>query len=194
MKKIILINGKKRSGKDFTASLIQQELYKQRKTSMILSFADPIKSMVATLFNISNTDLDKFKNEPDDYGYAIQAYPNNQPQCNIQYGDFRTILQRFGTESLKPWFGEDVWARLLVERAKKEHVDYVIVPDFRFLCEDISDITINVKNDENISEDEHRSETELQDANFKFKYTIDNTGKPDITKEIEQIVEDILRV
>lgn len=192
MNNIILINGKKRSGKDYFATELQKQLYDNNKTSAVIAFADPIKEMVATLFNISLSDLDTYKNNPDQYGYAIQAYPNNQPICNVQYGDFRTILQRFGTETLKPWFGEDIWVKLLQNKSQELNVDYIIVPDFRFFCEEISDCTIHIKNDNCTSNDSHRSETELEQFGFEFKYTVDNTGYPDITNDVKAIVEDII--
>lgn len=185
MAKIILINGKKRSGKDWTAKLIQEELYKQHKTSEIMSFAGPLKEIVADSFNISLELLDELKNDGEPIVARVDGF-------QVIISDFRLFLQRFGTEAMKKQFGDDIWVRLLKEKSEKSPVDYILVPDFRFLIEEISDITLKIRNDEidNANKDFHPSETQLD--NFNFKYVIDNTGKPDLTEQVREFVQKIL--
>ena len=189
MAKIILINGKKRSGKDWNANLIKQELEERGFSTQIMSFAEPLKNIISETFDISPEDLEKYKNESLDYGLEIKAYPNNQPSVVIDYINFRTILQRFGTEAMKKWFGDDVWLELLLKRVNDASVDYILVPDFRFKVEYIEkSITLKIKNDEyDNAGDLHASETELDD--FEFQYYIDNTGYPDTTSQIKEFVE-----
>ena len=126
--KIILINGKKRSGKDYFARLLQDELYKNKKTSYVIGFADPIKEIISKTLNVSLSDLDTFKNDKE----KIIVRKNGFQEIIT---DFRQVLQTFGTEAMKPIFGDDIWVQLLIKKAKESNVDYVIVPDFRFLCE-----------------------------------------------------------
>ena len=192
MPRIILINGKKRSGKDYFAQLLQKELYSKQKTSAVLSFADPIKDMICTLFCITDNQLDEYKNNSIEYKIDIVKRNLGTHSSLINYTNFRVMLQRLGTEVLKPWFGEDVWVRLLKEKVDTLNVDYVIVPDFRFKIEHISDNTIKIFNDEIESNDLHRSETELDD--FDFKYVINNTGKPNLEPYVEELVECLLAV
>jgi butyrate kinase len=190
MVQIVLINGQKRSGKDYTAEKIQEELKHRGYKSVIMRFADPMKQIISSTFNISEEDLDEYKNEPDEYGIELKAYPNNQPPVTIGYTDFRVILQRFGTEGMKPVFGDDVWASLLYNKADTSDCDFVLVSDFRFNIEYRDDtITLKIRNDE-IDVDKsdlHASERELD--NFEFQHTIDNTGYRDTTKEVREFVD-----
>jgi len=191
--KIILINGKKRSGKDFVAAAIKNEFNKHNKTAEIMSFADPIKDIIAETLKITIQDLELYKNNPTEYMIELQKYPSSvmESPSALNHIDFRVILQRFGTESMKKWFGEEVWVNLLLSRAESLDVDYVLVPDFRFLCEAVSKETICVHNDDySNANDAHRSENELNE--FNFKYTINNTGYRDISKDIEDLVLKIL--
>jgi len=189
--KIILINGKKRAGKDFFAEKLQEELYKSQKTSAVMSFAKPIKQIIAATFGITEKELEDYKNDTENYGIEINSYPNNQPQVTIEYTNFRKILQNFGTEGMKPIFGDAIWARLLKEKAMESSVDYIIVPDFRFLIEDIGDVTVKIINEDfDNSSDTHASENELND--FKFDYTIDNTGYKNIDDQVQKFVQNLL--
>lgn len=194
MKKLILINGKKRSGKDYIASELESTLSSQNKKVGIMSFAEPLKNIIAKTFDISDIELEKYKNNDEDYGLVIQAYPNNQPICNIKYIDFRTILQRFGTEAMKPIFGDNVWAKILYTKVLESDYDIVIVPDFRFKIEyipkyeTIDIFKLRVINNKVLNDDIHSSETELND--WKFDLEIDNTewSEEVLTKNIDKIL------
>lgn len=188
--KIILVNGKKRSGKDYFANQLQEELDNQGYSSEIMSFADPLKLIVADTFGITTEELDNYKNKSTPVGVIHYGYETDS--CS-KITDFRLILQRFGTEAMKPWFGEDVWVTLLLERARDLDVDFVIVPDFRFSIEDIDgSITVKIRNDdvEKNSTDDHASENELND--FVFDYTIDNSGYKDLTDDVQSFITQIV--
>ena len=190
--KIVLFNGKKRSGKDYTATLVKNELIDRGYTAKIMSFAEPIKTIIASSLGISVEDVELYKNEPSEYGLEIKAYPDNQRSVVIEYLSMRDILQRFGTEAMKPIFGDDVWASLLYTRAYDSGVDYVLVPDFRFKIEYSNKaLTVNVYNDYIESTDTHASETELDE--FKFDLYIDNTGQPDLTQRIKELTNKIIK-
>ena len=192
LSKIVLINGLKRSGKDYTASLLKQEIESRGGTCEIMSFAEPMKRIIAKIFGIHPGILEEYKNSPEDYGFEIRAYPNNQPSINISYGNFRKALQIFGTEAMKPEFGESVWADLLYKRAHESNADVILVPDFRFNIEYHPEaVTLKVVHSdlEAMATDLHASETELND--FLFNYYIDNTGYPDQTENIIDIVDEL---
>jgi hypothetical protein len=194
LSKKILIGGDKRAGKDYTALQLSIELNKRGYTTSIMRFADPMKFIIAETFGISLDALDEYKNDTELFGIELKVYPNNQPQGVIEYTDFRAILQRFGSEGMKPVFGSNIWAKLLYEKADKhDDIDFVIVPDFRFLVEYLPSATsIKVVNKliEASKTDTHSSENELND--FKWDYSIDNTEQKDISAEINEIVDNIL--
>lgn len=163
--KYILINGKKRAGKDFFASLLKAELVNAGHTASVLSFADPIKDIMSVSLNISRDELDEFKNS------AVPIYIQNK-----QVSDARRVLQNFGTEAMKKYFGEDVWVDLLRSRAEQTNAEFIIVPDFRFFSEHMpGSVTVQILNrDIYNASDLHRSENELNEFNFDF--VLDNTG------------------
>ena len=186
---LILVNGKKRSGKDYFAQILKGELAKVGKTADVMSFAGPIKEIIAETFDISLQDLDDYKNQARACGISHSKMDGYEFE---KLTDFRLILQKFGTEAMKKFFGEDVWVKLLAERAFKSTADFIIVPDFRFLTEDVPGaITVKIKNANfDNSKDLHRSETELD--NFTFMYTFDNTDYPDITKDVQKFVKELM--
>lgn len=193
MSKIIAINGKKRSGKDHNAKLLKEKLEENGYSVAIIAFAYPIKDIIAKTFNISVDDVELYKNESDEYGFEIKVYPNNQPSGVIKYINMREILQRFGTEAMKPYFGKDVWAKLTYERIDEMGCDFSIIPDFRFPEEYRDDIiTIKVRNDviDSASNDGHSSENSLN--NFNFNYEIDNTGYCDTNAQLDKIIENLI--
>lgn len=185
--KLILVNGKKRSGKDHFAAMLQDQLDVEGYTSEIMSFADPIKDIIATTFSISQEQLDKFKNDEEPVLLRDNGY-------QTIVSNMRLVLQNFGTEAMKNWFGEEVWVTLLLERTRDLEVDFVIVPDFRFEIEAIdTGVTVKIRNDEieKNCTDEHRSENELND--YPFDYIIDNTGYRDITDDVENLVNELTK-
>jgi len=187
MKTLILINGAKRSGKDHSARILKEILSKNNTVST-MSFADPIKQIVADTFELTLKELDEYKNSATPI--YIKAHKKDK-----QISDFRTIIQRFGNEAMKKMFRKTVWSDLLLEKALECESDYVIVPDFRFLIEeevvrksDFNVITLYIKNDSVINEDKHASERELDD--FKFDYTIDNS---EYSKQLNEYLKSFIK-
>lgn len=184
MADVILINGLKRSGKDWNASLIQEELYRNNKTSEIISIAEPIKKITADALGIDLKLQEDLKNNKEPIIVRI-----NGSQTIIS--DFRTLLQRMGTEAMKPWFGENVWSDMLKKRVQDSSCDYVLVPDFRFPQEYIDGaVTLKIVNHDIINKDTHASETQLND--YEFMYEIDNTGYPCTKPQVEEFVRNVL--
>jgi hypothetical protein len=183
MAKIVLINGKKRAGKDFTASLIKEELISQGYTVELMSFAAPIKKIISDTFDISLTQLDDFKNNGD------MLYEGND-KLEIS---FRSILQRFANDAMKPIFGEAVWADIVYADAVKSKADFILVPDFRFKVElkDYIFRTLLINNTSVDMGDLHSSETELND--FEFDDVLDNTNYILTKLDIEQYVMSLIQ-
>jgi hypothetical protein len=183
-KKIILVSGYKRSGKDFVSSLLSKEI----KNSTIYSFASPLKDILSTTLSMKPCEFDILKNDSE-----LLCLDNG-----VILTDFRAIIQNFGNEAMKKHFGDGVWAKAFL--AKKFNEQYIIISDWRFIVEliEIMDvykkvITIRVQ-DQNIKNvDRHASETELE--TFNFDYYINNTAKDNsVLTQIQQITKEITNV
>lgn len=170
MRKIILINGKKRAGKDYVAKILKEKL----GNCEIMHYADALKQIISETFEISLEELENFKNE------NIEIIFNNRKTT------FRRILQCFATEAIKPVFGNNIWKRIVLEKIKETNTEYIIIPDFRFPEEYIEgSYTVKVLGGEQL--DSHISEHALN--NFKFDYIIDNTKKEDLTLWIDTLLK-----
>lgn len=84
------------------------------------------------------------------------------------------------------YFGKDVWVNLFKRIVSESEADVILVPDFRFTHEEISNFTVKILGG---LDDTHISENDLKD--FDFKYIIDNTEKMDLSKEVEFIANEI---
>lgn len=179
---LILVSGFKRSGKDFVSDLLRSRL----EDSVIYSYASPMKDIIAKTLGISLEELDVYKNMSE------PIFDSERTMLT----DCRKVLQVFGTEAMKPWFGNAVWSDVFIRQDFKNK--YIIIPDWRFnveyeeakkVYENV--ITLRV-NDNNITTyDPHQSESEL--AHATFDYTIDNTSKDNyILDEIDKFVREML--
>lgn len=202
-KKVILLNGKARSGKDTVAAMMKRILKNSNQKVEVVSFAEPLKEIISKTFDLDLSLLEKYKNNPD--VHALKCINTNTFESEYT-SDFREILQRFGTEGMKPVFGNDVWARLAAEKCKKSDSEWIIISDFRFLIEystmmkyqsneDFQVFAFKVESDNpNILVSSHSSETELN--SFEFDYSIQNNwGHLRETEEqIEHILFDVFKV
>lgn len=170
MKKIILINGKKRAGKDYVANILKEKL----GNCEIMHYADALKQIISETFEISLEELENYKNE------------NVEITFNGKRTTFRRILQCFATEAIKPVFGNDIWKQIVLKNMENSNAEYIIIPDFRFPEEYIENsFTVKVLGGD--ANDTHISESALN--NFKFDYIIDNTKKEDLTHWINGLLE-----
>ena len=183
--KIILISGKKRAGKDFIGSLIQRKLESKGKKVTKVAYADSVKDIICNSFGISRDELDEMKNNKTEI-YIKDSFIQNPKTSNVfkKISDFRLLLQRFATEGRRAEFGEDVWVQVFKNKVRKlesQGIEYIIVPDWRFLAEALEDYSnvyrIRVKGMFDSDSDNHRSETEL-DTFKNFDLVIDNTKRP----------------
>lgn len=177
IKNIILVNGLPRAGKDTLADYLVE-----RYGFVKMSFADELKNILCRTFDISREDLDYFKNE------NIELHYENNLKCI----NFRELLQRFGTEGMKPAFGNSVWADLLYNKIKDFEHKNIVVSDFRFLCEyqnhdNLNVKTILVKDNRELPLEGHSSDVELYQNSFKFDYSLYNDKTDNFFKEIEKL-------
>lgn len=172
MAKLILVSGKKRSGKDYSASLLAESLRSRGHSVEVKSFAEPMKQIMSVIFGVSLGTIETAKNEP--HNFPIVMTQSNTESNTIRFStDMRQILQKFGSDAMKPIFGNDVWARLMDQYVQSSSADFIIVPDFRFLIEHIpSATTVRIKCNLAESTDQHASEIELDD--FAFDYVLNN--------------------
>lgn len=175
---LILINGEKRSGKDYFANLLKEELQSRCKSVEIMAFADPIKEIMQITFGITAEELDRYKNSED----IVQI---NQEK----FITFRKILQNFGTDAMQSIFSKHIWVNLLTQKAYTKDVDFILVPDFRFEHENISPIKARIFNNSIQNNDSHISEQGIMNVEF---YDIDNTDKPDLTLEVQNFADYVL--
>ena len=184
-KVIIQIGGFKRSGKDTISKMIANHYQSKGKLVDIFHYADPLKQIAASIFDISLKQLDEFKNNKTEL-YRFNTY---EEPCKVT--DFREILMKIGNEAIKPVFGSDVWQKIMLEKIEKSEADIIIIPDFRFAVEHIPNaVTIRINNSDIINDTDHPSETELID--FDFDMSIDNTNYSQNQEEISYYCEQMI--
>ena len=168
MGKLIGILGRKRSGKDTLGSYMIEKYGYER-----YAFADPIKDILKTMFDLSDNQLNKDKEKIDER-WGVSP---------------RTILQKFGTEicrnNLENFIphikldGETLWVKLFKIFYEKNKDKNIVVTDVRFMDEINAIKSFGGKivkiNRENLEFDGHSSEKDIDNYNPELiDYTIDN--------------------
>jgi len=193
MKSIILIGGAKRSGKDFIGNLIENIISKKQKT-LKYAFAKPIKYIASTSLNVSEEQLDEFKNNNE-------SITIGDKKLDITIRDFIALL---GTQAIRysDFFEDSIWADIFIDIVNKNpEIDTFIVTDFRFkveyekiksaLNDSFRIITLKIENEEaELNAGTHQSETELND--FQFDYYVDNNHKPDLKNPITNLLRGLI--
>ena len=118
---IVGLNGFKGSGKDTVADILCEKYGFQKK-----GFATKLKQSVGELFQISQNEIENWKNDPS---------------CMVVISDiarsktmsFRTFLQRYGTESHRAVFGDNFWVDNAF--ADLDLTQNLVFPDCRFINE-----------------------------------------------------------
>jgi hypothetical protein len=167
---IIGLNGRMRSGKDTTASILSGLFTNVER----VGFADKLKDSAAAALGITREQLEDLKlygeitvtgiSDTDDFGHVISG---------------RQYLQYYGTEAHRDEFGDDFW----VEQALNKPVTdgtILVVTDMRFPNEiagvlDRGGIAVKIRREEADSKPIlHPSEQTLPDE--QFDYFLDNNG------------------
>ena len=173
-KKIIAITGIARAGKDTTAEYLVQKYGYVR-----LAYADIMKSILCSTFNIPPQELEAYKNDSNS---NIAVVDINQSADFVKYDllkvTFRNILENFG-QAMKALFGEKVWSNLIIQKIKELNHDKIVVSDVRFhveidgLRENFNDVTLLKVTNGLQPASEHASE--VQHLEFTDYTLIDNT-------------------
>lgn len=176
---VIQLLGFSRAGKDFTAAQLKLYYESIGKSVEIMSYAAPMKQIVATLFGIDLSTLDELKNNSERYELNIFDHDRKAYAPSIEEWfstDFRTLLQRMGNEAIKPIFGDAVWANLMQSAISKSSADIIIIPDCRFQVEleAIGGTTVRIINTALPPPIQHASELEL--AHVSTDFVLDNTN------------------
>lgn len=164
--KIIGLAGKKCSGKDTIADIIRE------RSGIKIGFADALYEEVAILL-LRGVDSAKFPNSLK-IKKKIDFIKENK-------NSFRTLLQWWGTDYRRKFFGEDYWTKEFLHRinAVPSETQYLLVPDVRFenelqcLRSLGAEVWMVRRNKCDIS-DVHQSENDLIKRSFKFERTIYN--------------------
>ena len=180
MPNIIQLAGRKRSGKDWTATAIRQQLESHGYSVEVMSFAEPLKDIASIILDMPLSDLEFAKNTN---AYLLES-TNSQPEYLTT---FRSLLQKLGTEAMKKYFGKSVWYDLLINRIEQSSADYILVPDYRFPEETIPGaLTVRIYSTSVDLTDNHISETALDD--FVFDHVLDNSNKQLTESDIARFV------
>ena len=168
MKKIILISGKKRSGKNTLGNMLEDRFNSMGYSAIQESFAFPLKDHVVNCFYDYITLVNS---RTDDDELHIKPFDDNKTAAT------RLFLQNFGTDFVRKQIDPLFWIKCAQKEVQKSMADVIIFTDCRFLnellsfeTEDVIKIRINRGNGFG---DSHSSETELDDYE-RFDYIIEN--------------------
>lgn len=202
---LIGISGKKMSGKDTVAHMINRActpilgydiedgrryaIYEQYKFQY-KKFADKLKDMVCLLLGCTRAQLEnqEFKESP-----LGDEWDNLTP---------RKVLQLFGTEGVRKTIHPDIWVNALFADYNPERttdstkwnkpISNWIIPDVRFPNEaerikKLGGTLIRVERRSLLSDDSHPSETALDDYT-EWDYVIENDGTlQDLKNKVQAI-------
>lgn len=126
---LIAFTGKKQSGKDTSANIIQ-DIHPEYER---MRFAGPLKEMIATLLREMGMDEEQVWDH-------IDGSQKEVPLKLLQGKSVRYAMQTLGTE-WRNFFGPDLWSDIIAERidsalSEDSTADGVIITDMRFEHED----------------------------------------------------------
>ena len=222
MKKLILISGKARSGKNTFADFLSNEFKKHNLTveqdlyangvkngskedfrplsNFLNNYVERIKAQVGMLFS-----LDKITPQAP-LGAIFGLLDQLKIEDHNWYEDktpiTRLILQAYGTEIFRKRVDTDWWAKQLKERFLKSNSDIFLVTDVRFPNEievfndAINYEVITIRVDRSVDIDptvaSHDSETALDNWS-EWTYLVDNNTTLESLKEsVNVVLKDIL--
>jgi hypothetical protein len=185
MPKFIVLAGKKQSGKTTSANYLKEQLLEWRSdlNIHITSFASPIKEFCTDVIGLTKEQVygaDSDKNSKTHIRW--HDMPNEILDANgivkLYNMTAREVMQVFGTDVMRNFFGNDIWAKAPFNK-DWNFVDYVIIDDCRFPNEadaalENDGILIKLTRNALIG-DNHASELALDDYDeTKYTHIIDN--------------------
>ena len=181
-KKLIVLSGKKRVGKDTVANLFND--YTKRKYEL-RAFAEPVKEIVSQAVGTNSCRLDLFKES--------RLVDVNGIESNLTIRE----LYRKTADFYKGLLGEDIFAKLMLRRLVYQNYEFprVIITDMRFKVEYeyiklLDPVFIRVKCRMG-NMDTHPSEIDLDDVpDSDFHFVIDNTcTRTQLKEQVQKIVK-----
>jgi len=194
MKKVILVSGKMRSGKNQFSEYLEQHFILNKKTVVQDCFAKALKDNGKSDFKLLTDYLNNLYNRityciPDDdqdqelmyHLSKLKTVPENfyEDKTDIT----RILLQLYGTEIFRQRVDKDYWVKLMINKIKESDKEVFIITDVRFpneiyMVQDEKDFdvtTIRIERDMKTDDikHEHESETALDDFD-NFQYVVDN--------------------
>ena len=159
---LIGISGKKRSGKDTVGAMVVEWLNEHGFDAAQVAFADQLKEEVA------------------------EATGVNRRMQEMDKERWRPILQWWGVEFRRHYFGQDYWVRKMMEKLLVMDEDVAVVTDVRFRDEAdfiraSGGFVVRVERETGL-QDGHSSETDL-DGYSGFQTTLSNDGTLDDLEE-----------
>jgi len=159
---LIGISGKKRSGKDTVGAMVVEWLNEHGFDAAQVAFADQLKEEVAKATGVNRRmqEMDKER--------------------------WRPILQWWGVEFRRHYFGQDYWVSKMTQKLLAMDEDLAVVTDVRFRDEadfirDSGGFVVRVERETGL-QDGHSSETDL-DGYSEFQATLSNDGTLDDLEE-----------
>lgn len=157
---LVGISGKKRSGKDTMGDVFSEYAFEK------YALADPIKESCKDIFNLTEDQIGGELKEEEDPFWGMTP---------------REIMQHFGTDAFREYFGDDVWVKSLLQTLRLELPMRAVVTDVRFPNE-VRPIqraggdVIRIDASERLEDrDEHASENALDDYGG-FDSVVTNNG------------------
>jgi hypothetical protein len=119
-KKVILITGYKRSGKDTFANLIIK-----KRNAEIFKLAQPLREMIKDFLDIDDFILEK---EKEIFPFYIKNKKLNYVNKDMCIRDLMIIF----SEGLKKYYGQTIFCEDIVNRIKNSQKELCLVSDLRY--------------------------------------------------------------
>ncbi|MHA2279488.1 MAG: hypothetical protein ACXAC5_01165 [Promethearchaeota archaeon] len=190
---IIALSGKRGSGKNTIAQFICDYFgsWSRGKHRMQCAFADLLKGFCIDVLGLKHSQCygtDEEKNTPTQYMWnkvQVQGFKDKlkydivSARTNSEFMTGREVMQIFGTESVRVWFG-NVWAEATLRHIKSKGPALAVITDNRFPSE-IEAVLGHprgyiIRLTRAPFEDDHASETSLDnfDWNRERCFVLDN--------------------
>ena len=169
---LIGISGKKRSGKDTVGAMVVEWLNEHGFDAAQVAFADQLKDEVA------------------------EATGVNRRMQEMDKERWRPILQWWGVEFRRHYFGQDYWLRKMVEKLLTMDEEFAVVTDVRFRDEAdyiraSGGFVVRVERETGL-QDGHVSELNL-DGYDGFDYVLNNHKDIDsLELKVDRVLTDAL--
>ena len=186
----------KEGGKDMVANIIREELCGTEARVYTLRFADPLKTMVSTLFGWDRSQLSDdidFKEKPDPNWGGVTP---------------RQAMQLIGTEMFRdgPLYhlhGINMWVDVMKNELRKRLSKFdrlVLIPDCRFndeflLIKNLGGIMVFMdprpRLEKPVTAAEHASEWDMWNFNF-YDHVIDTGGSMEKTEKEARVLAHLI--